>query len=192
MFNISVFPGFCALLVAAPTFHLVQMRRSLLSGKTRWPPVFLLSQRTHMLIEGTTRQVLSTPSPNIWRFCLKAYYLLSHIHGRHKVFTAGSTLPARPKESSSPYRLLKTSDSFELIRLSSFVSSDATWHNRIGLGAQRTNGFLSLDIQSLVFLLLEGYSQACRDLKYSCRIELSKVLIRSQCFLKYLKISLYC
>lgn len=33
------------------------MRRSLLSGKTRWPPVFSLSQRTPMLIEGTTRQV---------------------------------------------------------------------------------------------------------------------------------------
>lgn len=55
--TISLFPGFCALLVAAPIFHLVQMRRSHPSGKTRWPLVSLLSQRTPMLIVGTTHQV---------------------------------------------------------------------------------------------------------------------------------------
>lgn len=57
---VSLSPGFCVLQVAAPTSHLVQMKRSRLFGKTRWPPAFLLSQKTLMLIEGITRQVEST------------------------------------------------------------------------------------------------------------------------------------
>lgn len=69
---ISLFPGCCALLVAAPIFHLVQMRRSLPSGKTRWPLVFLLSQRTPTLIVGTTHQVQCASSPNICCFRVKA------------------------------------------------------------------------------------------------------------------------
>ncbi|MED6277627.1 hypothetical protein CHARACLAT_015427 [Characodon lateralis] len=48
--------GFCALPVAAPTFLLGRMRRSLPSGKTRWPPVCSQSRRTLTPIEGTTHQ----------------------------------------------------------------------------------------------------------------------------------------
>lgn len=65
MFTISFSLGFCALLVAPPTSHWVQTRRSLLPGKTRWPPVFSLSQKTPMLIEGTTHQVQSISTANI-------------------------------------------------------------------------------------------------------------------------------
>lgn len=55
--SISLFAGFCVLLVVAPIFPSVQRRRSHLCGKIRWPLVFLLSPRTPMLIVGTTRQV---------------------------------------------------------------------------------------------------------------------------------------
>lgn len=64
-FYVCVVPGFCAHLVAAPIYHLVLMRRNLLFGKIRWPPVSLLSRRTPMPIVETTLQVQLDLSPNL-------------------------------------------------------------------------------------------------------------------------------
>ena len=73
--TISLFSGFCAHRVAAPTFRLVQMRRNLPSEKTRWLPVFSMSQRTPMLIEGTTHQVHSASSTKMCLSCADPTYI---------------------------------------------------------------------------------------------------------------------
>lgn len=64
-FIVCVVPEFCAHLAEAPTSHLVLMRRSLLSGKTRWPPASLLSRKTLMPIVEIILQVQFNPSPNL-------------------------------------------------------------------------------------------------------------------------------
>lgn len=73
-FPFCLYSGFCARPVGAPTFHSAQMKRSPPSGKTRWHPVFLLSQKTLMPIEGTTHQVQIYPSSSWRESCILAVY----------------------------------------------------------------------------------------------------------------------
>lgn len=85
LLNVSFIPGFCALLAVAPISHWVPMRRSLPSGKTRWPPASSPSQRTPMPIVETTLQVQFDLSSN-FQFTLqcrgKAQDLFFNYHKR--------------------------------------------------------------------------------------------------------------